>query len=234
MKTPSSVGKIDRRILVNYSADPEVVKPLVPEGLDLHLVNGRAVVGICLIRLKNIRPKFTPAFLGLTTENIAHRIAVKYENNGETRTGVYVPIRHTNSFLTSTIGTRVFSGVYKPAKFVIEERDGQYNIDAESKDKEVSISISAQETREFKSELFNSFEEASSFFECSPVGFSPDNKGCELEGIRLTAKGWNMEPLEVTQIKSSFYDDKSLFPEGSIEFDCALIMKDLPVLWTAE
>jgi len=30
----------------------------------------------CLIRLKDIRPRFFPSFLGISSENAAHRIAV--------------------------------------------------------------------------------------------------------------------------------------------------------------
>ena len=183
MKAPTSIGTIDRRILINYSADPGIVQHLVPEGLKLHLVNTRAVVGICLIRLKNIRPKYVPSYLGITTENIAHRIAVEYKQDGETKTGVYVPMRHTNSYLTSTVGTRIFSGVYKPAIFQVKEKAGHYSVAAESRDGEISIAIEAEQNENFKSKLFNNFEEASDFFKCSPVGFSPDTKGCEFEGV---------------------------------------------------
>ena len=47
------------------------------------LVEGRAVAGICLIRLGSLRPKGLPASLGVTTENAAHRIAVEWDQDGE-------------------------------------------------------------------------------------------------------------------------------------------------------
>lgn len=41
-------------------------------------VVAEAIVGICLIRLKNIKPKGFLDFLGLSSENGAHRIAVEW------------------------------------------------------------------------------------------------------------------------------------------------------------
>jgi hypothetical protein len=230
---PSAHGKIERRILINFAADPNVVEPLIPEGYELHIVNSKAVVGICLIRLAQMRPKFVPAFFGIHSENIAHRIALRYAHeDGTENAGVFVPIRHTNSWITSNIGSRFFTGVYDPATFKVREQNGIYDIEARSRDGEMRIAIEAHDAEEFTSNLFGSLEEVSSFFECGSVGFSPDRGGCEIEGVKMTAQGWNMQPLEVHKVESSFYDNEEVFPKGSVAFDCALIMKDLPVLWS--
>lgn len=229
---PSARGKIDRRILINFSADPEFVRPLVPDQYGLQLANSRAVVGICLIRLKGMRPKFAPPVITLNSENIAHRIAVELSSSyGERSPGVYVPIRHTNSRITSTIGSRFFSGIYHLADFEIIEGGGNYHVKAQSKDKTMDISIDATITENFTSSLFSSLQEASRFFQCGSVGFSPDRNGCEIEGVKLSTEGWNMNPLKVNSVYSSFYADEDVFPKGSIEFDSALIMRDLPVAW---
>ena len=69
-------GVIDRRILVNFTVDPAVAAKLLPRPFRPKLVNGIAVAGICLIRLKQIRPRGWPAILGISSENAAHRIGV--------------------------------------------------------------------------------------------------------------------------------------------------------------
>jgi len=71
-------GVIDRRILVNFTVDPAVAAKLLPRPFRPKLVNGFAVAGICLIRLKQIRPRGWPAILGISSENAAHRIAVEW------------------------------------------------------------------------------------------------------------------------------------------------------------
>ena len=89
MLTPTLAGLIDRRILLNFRADPAVVPRLLPPPFRAQQVHGQAIVGICLIRLRHERLKGLPAALGMASENGAHRIAVEWEANGQRQTGVY-------------------------------------------------------------------------------------------------------------------------------------------------
>jgi uncharacterized protein YqjF (DUF2071 family) len=57
---PTIEGVIDRRILVNFRIDPSSVAALLPSPLQPLLVDGHAIGGICLIRLKDIRPRGWP------------------------------------------------------------------------------------------------------------------------------------------------------------------------------
>ena len=103
MRIPVIRGLIDRRILVNYRVKPDVLARLLPKPFRLKLVNGMGMAGVCLIRLKHVRPKFLPAFLGISSENAAHRIAVEWDQNGETKQGVFVPRRDTSSRINTLL-----------------------------------------------------------------------------------------------------------------------------------
>ncbi|MFT4660634.1 MAG: hypothetical protein ACI8XB_000902 [Patiriisocius sp.] len=48
---------------------------------------------------------------------------------------------------------------------------------------------------------------------------------------KLKAYTWKVSLLEVTEVKSSFFEDRSIFPEGSVKFDNALLMKDIEHEW---
>ncbi len=65
MQIPVIRGLIDRRILVNFRVDADVLARLVPAPFRPKLVNGAGMAGVCLIRLKGIRPRFLPSFLGI-------------------------------------------------------------------------------------------------------------------------------------------------------------------------
>lgn len=65
MLLPTIRGVIDRRILVNYRVDPEVAARLLPAPFRPKLADGHAMAGICLIRLKQLRPSFVPLPLGI-------------------------------------------------------------------------------------------------------------------------------------------------------------------------
>ncbi len=56
MRLPVIRGVIDRRILVNYRVDPDVMARIVPSPFRPQIVGGYAIAGICLIRLRRIRP----------------------------------------------------------------------------------------------------------------------------------------------------------------------------------
>ena len=79
MRIPTIQGVIDRRILANFRVDSGVLRRLLPPPFRPKLVKGAGVAGICLIRLTHIRPRFMPSFIGITSENAAHRIAVEWE-----------------------------------------------------------------------------------------------------------------------------------------------------------
>src|SRR5271168_3244465 len=98
MRAQTIQGIIRRRMLVNFFLDPEIARRRLPPGFRPKLHNGYAVAGICLIRLEQMRPKPLPAFLGLGSENAAHRIAVMWdEPTGGSREGVFIVRRDTNS-----------------------------------------------------------------------------------------------------------------------------------------
>ena len=97
MRVPILRGVIDRRMLLNFRVRPEAIARLLPVPFQPRLVQGYAMAGVCLIRLKQIRPRFLPAPLGISSENAAHRIAVEWEQDGKLHQGVYIPRRDTSS-----------------------------------------------------------------------------------------------------------------------------------------
>jgi hypothetical protein len=120
MRIPVIRGIMDRRILVNYRVAPSVLTPLLPAPFRPKLIHGFGLVGICLIRLKRVRPKFVPSWFGVASENAAHRMAVEWDDHGKVREGVYVRRRDTDSRLNALAGGRLFPGIHHHAGFVVE------------------------------------------------------------------------------------------------------------------
>src|SRR6266700_1462186 len=108
MRIPVIQGLIDRRMLVNYRVRPEALRAILPAPFRPKLIDGWGMAGVCLIRLKQIRPRGMPAMLGIGSENAAHRVAVQWDANGETREGVYVVRRDSSSRLNTLAGGRLF------------------------------------------------------------------------------------------------------------------------------
>jgi hypothetical protein len=232
MFIPTLDGTIDRRLLVNYRVDPGYLQRLLPAPFRPKRIHGMGIAGICLIRLKELRPRALPVVLGLTSENAAHRIAVEWEEQGEYHEGVYIPRRDTSSRFTALIGGRLFPGVHHHADFQVREADDSFWVQMASDDGETRVMVAAHLAAQLPAQsIFASLAEASAFFEHGVLGYSVTNRPGKLDVLELRCRTWRVEPLQVTEAQSSFFDDPQRFPAGAAELDCALVMRAIRHQW---
>lgn len=232
MRIPTIRGLIDRRVLVNFRVDGDVLSRVCPAPFRPQIVNGFGVAGICLIRLKHIRPRFVPSFVGISSENAAHRVAVEWDTDGGTRTGVFIPRRDTSSFLNAFAGGRIVPGVHHRARFEVLEKENEYHIAMDSLDGSAHIAVIGQTTTELPPDsIFPTVAACSQFFEAGSLGYSPANSIDQFDGLELQSVNWHVEPLAVTHVQSSFFDDRDTFPAGSVTFDNALLMRGIEHEW---
>jgi uncharacterized protein YqjF (DUF2071 family) len=232
MNPPVMVGNIERRILVNFRVDPDVAAGLLPQPFRPSTTSGHAIVGICLIRLGQLRPRGVSARLGVTTENAAHRIAVVWDSDAGPRHGVYIPRRDTSSRLSVLVGGRMFPGEHHRARIRSAEHDGSFDVSLLSVDRDTSVEVSATTVGELPpGSVFGDLETASRFFFNDPVGYSETRHPGRYDGIELETERWEMSALNVERVSSSFFGDARAFPTGSIEFDSALLMRPTAAIW---
>jgi uncharacterized protein DUF2071 len=185
MRIPVIKGTIKRRLLVNFRADPTVVQCILPPPFRPKLHRERSLVGICLIRLEQIRPAGVPSVLGLSSENAAHRIAVEWADKaGVQREGVFIPRRDTGSFLNRVAGGRVFPGEHHPARFSVVDSGGHVDFSRQSHDGSVAVRVIGDDADALPaSSCFSSLVEASAFFEGGSLGYSVTRDGERLDGL---------------------------------------------------
>jgi Uncharacterized conserved protein (COG2071) len=224
---------IERRLLVNFAVRPDQVARHLPNGLRPQLVGGVGVAGICLLRLRELRPHGVPSTWGLTTENVAHRFAVEWEEDGVTRNGVYVPRRDSSSGLSALAGGRLFPGSHLRASIRVRESEHDLVISVHNDKQPMSMRISARDATSLGSSLFGSLEEATDFFRRGSLGYSPALSGSCLEGVQLQCERWETTPVVINEIYSSFFEDPKNFEPGSVVLDSGLVMRNLPARWHA-
>ena len=223
-------GVIDRRILVNFRVQPDVIREILPLQFRPKLVKGWAMAGICLIRLKDTRPRGFPC--GFTSENAAHRIAVEWKENGVMREGVFIPRRDTSSVVQAFAGEQFSLGVHHVAKFGVAEGKGAYSLQMRSLDDAVFVEVNAcRASRIPATSIFTSLDEASEFFARGSIGYSAARHANCCDGLELFTSRWEVEPLDVQSVRSSFFEDPKRFPKGTIYFDCALLMRNIEHEW---
>lgn len=234
MRLPVVRGLIERRILINFRADPDVLARLLTPPFRPKLVWGFGVAGICLIRLADLRPRALPAVVGRASENAAHRIAVEWEEGGVRREGVYIPRRDTSSRFNTFSGGRLFPGLHHHARFDVTEEGDTYRVRMESDDGAARVAVEARiRERLPATSVFASLGEASAFFQRGALGYSPSARPGELDALELHTLAWSMEPLELLCVESSFFGDSRLFPEGAVELDSGFLMRRIAHEWYA-
>lgn len=233
MRLPTIQGIIRRRILVNYRVDPDVMQREIPSRFRPKLHNGQAVAGICLIRLEHIRPKMLPGIVGINSENAAHRVAVLWDDEqGVTREGVFIRRRDTNSEINHLLGGRLFPGEHNRAAFSVRESGIGIELAMKSEDDSVAVNVVGRISYSLpQTSIFPSLPAASAFFEGGSLGYSVTSDPNRLDGIILQTKEWRVEALDVEEVYSSYFADESKFPKGSVEFDNALIMRNIAHEW---
>jgi hypothetical protein len=232
VRPPQLQARIERRLLVNYRTDPEVLAASLPRPFRPATIDGYGVAGICLLRLGAIRPVGIPERLGLTSENAALRVAVEWDAPSGPMTGVYIPRRDTSSRLSALVGGRLFPGWQHRARFDVRESGDRYEVRVASRDGDVSVEVEAWlSDGPMPGSVFATVDAASAFFRSAPVGYAATPCDGVFDGVELGTDGWNLEPLHVERASSSFFDDGTRFPPGTATLDSAFLMSQITTRW---
>jgi hypothetical protein len=221
-------GVIERRLLISYRVDPTFAATVLPAGLRPQLVDGSAVAGICAIRLGRLRPSWWPGHFGWRFENAAHRIAVEWDTADGVGTGVFIPERHSASWVPAAVGGRLFPGVHHLARFETRETPDRISVTLTAPHTTVAADVLT--TGPWQSSLFPTIEDASEFFRRGSVGWSPARHGDELEGLQLNAEAWKVTAGTPLHVASSYFD---ALPAGAAILDHVLVMRNVPIQWTS-
>ena len=230
---PVITGILERRILLNYSLDPEYLKKFLPAPFKPRLFNGVGVGGICMIRFAGLRPKFVPTFLGIDSENAAHRIAIEWEIKGQKFEGVYIPKRNTASQFNYLTGGRIFPGIFQMSQFDVNEQGDNYQLRITPKEQnqhlvdfrgEVSQHLSA-------SSIFPDLKIASDFLAKGAIGYSLFADKTHSQGMELRMLDWDIQAMNIKKASVHLFEDSLSFPNGTARLDSAMLMKNLRHEW---
>ena len=235
MKIPILKGLIRRRLLVNFRADPELIRPILPKPFRPKLQRDQAIVGVCLIRLEQIRPSALPLPLGIVSENAAHRIAVEWDDvDGQKREGVFIPRRDTSAWVNHLAGGRLFPGQHHLASFQVRSDSDRIAFAMRSHDRKVEVRLAGRVTDGLPpASCFADLAEASAFFAAGSLGYSIRQDSARLDGLWLRTRQWKVEALELSHVFASYYQAGEVFAAGKVVYDHTLLMRNIEHEWHA-
>jgi len=221
---PAIRGVVDRRILINYrvpiaSLEDEVPDPFRPT----EVADGWGFGSVCIMRLKNERPRFVPSMFGTSLETITHRISVERDDGDGTMSCVYVPRRDTPSQMGSLVVGGLMPGMGNNVSLETDERGDRHHVRVDCG--EGSVRASVEEGGALPSDsVFDSVQEAKGFFLEACVRYSPS--GTRHEAVEFCPYNRNMSALKPINVESRHFEGI----EGS-ELDSAFLMKGIKHEW---
>jgi len=219
-------GIIRRRLLVNAVVDPDEAAARLPDGLRPHVTEQGTVVGCCLLEIDAIRPAGLPAVVGQRMRAAAHRISVEWEDaSGTLVTGVYVPVRHTDSSAAAFLGGRWFPGVHERARIDVWASDSELRwcsdpLDDSGLGVRVAASIPDDEP------AVPTCDAIGSTCLAAAVGVSPDRRG-RLEAAHMAPSHRLARAVVISDVSSEFIDSFA-----TAEMSTSYLMSDAEVVWT--
>ncbi len=91
--------------------------------------------------------------------------------------------------------------------------------------------MKARLTRDWPADsVFTTCDEASHFFASGSLAIRHARAGA-FHGLELSCKSWHADALAVEEVRSSYFDDRAIFPDGTIQFDNALLMREIQHEW---
>jgi hypothetical protein len=170
--------------------------------------------------------------MGISSENMAHRVAIRYPSGHEIKSGVFIWRRETDRKMVELFGGRLFPGVHGGAKFDVIDEPEILQMGVTTPGGNADVRFAARKAQCWpKNSVFSKIAEASEFFRRGDSGFSCSLRGDAVEGLQLRTLRWEMQALEIEKQDCNFYNDASRFPAGSVNFDSALLMRGLPHEW---
>ena len=228
-------GTIERRILLNYRIEAAALQKVLPAPFRPKLFRGWGIGGVCMIRFQGLRPRLAPRWLGLGSENAAHRFAVEWQQDGENREGVFIPRRDTNSWFNKTLGGRVFPGIFQKSRFESSETGEDISLRVVRSDGGAEICFRGHPAVALPStSVFDSLQQAAQFFALGATGYSATRTAGHFHGMDLHSENWEISPLAIDAAQSCFFDGAARFPPGTIELDCALLMRNIAHQWRSQ
>ena len=232
MRIPVIRGIIDRRILVNYRVDPEVLASILARALPPQAhQRGRDGGHLPDPTEADTAPFPAPAPRAILREcRPSDRRRVEHGN--ERHEGVFVPRRDTSSRLNTAVGGKLFPGAHHHARFSVQEEDGRYRIGLDGDDDRthlLSRGMSHRGCRRPRSSDHSRRRPNSSSMVLWVTRRRPKRGSSTVWNCGASAGGLNR--WTSTRVESSFFEDQVRFPAGSVEFDCALLMRGIEHEW---
>jgi hypothetical protein len=222
---------VDRRILILYRVSAAVLEQILPAAAEPRHVADRALAGIAFRRRWMTRSRLVPARLG-TTHCATHFVLVRGCSGPDRHPGIFT-FRHDSSSRWQAWWTSAGGGHH--ARFEVVDRVDSLELVGDSDDQVMHLLLKAQVARGLPdSSVFRSVPQVADCLAADLAGLGllqPPGAGGQGGSVWSHLR---LEPLDVVQLESSFFDRWRHVSPGLVEFDSAFSLREDQLAWSQE
>ena len=207
---PIAVKAYFRRCLtLTYALPPEVVRRLLPPGLDLETYDGHAFIAVALVQTRSLRPAGFPERLGQNFFLAGYRVFTTFrQSDGRRLRGLRI-LRSDADRLAMVIGGNLLTHYnYHRCTTTVEASAVRLHFSVSTSDDHGTLDVLADlSTASLPAgSPFQSVREARRFAGPLPFTFDYERETNAIIAIRATRANWQPDPVSVEVRRISFFD----------------------------
>ncbi len=230
---PLPVSAFFRHSLVlTYAFAPEILRPLLPEGLVLDTFRGHAFLAIALVQTERLRPSFLPAFLGRDFFLSGYRIFTRLDRGAQSKRGLRILRSDTDHRWMVLAGNLLTHYNYQLCRATLEEREGQlhWTIRTPRGDADLDVVVVGPASACPRGSPFDNLDEARRFAGPLPYTFDYEAETHSIVVIRALRQEWDPQPVAV-EIRQNTFLEREPFCKAAPLLANAFHVRDVPYQW---
>jgi hypothetical protein len=224
-------------LVLAYAFKQELLKPLLPPGLELDTFDGLGFLAIAMVQTRQLRPKFLPRWFGQDFFLTGYRIFVKHKDAIRQRTlrGLRILRSDTNHSVMAFFGNRLTHYNYRNAKVKWTRDADTLEVDIRTPGGEADLHVRADLAGRPSAlpagSPFPDLKVARRF--AGPLPFTFDYEAqthsiIKIEGVR---QNWNPQPIGVEVREATFFDHPPFNGVERPRLANAFLIEDVSYEW---
>jgi hypothetical protein len=220
-------------LVMTYALQPEILKPLLPQGLVLDTYRGSAFLAVALVQTERLRPSFLPSAMGRNFFLCGYRIFTRLDGE-RSRRGLRILRSDTDHPWMVRAGNWLTHYNYRLCQAAIEERDHEIRWTIRTQQNEADLEVVAHLDGEPAplpaGSPFTTPAEARRFAGPLPYTFDYEDATHSIIGIRAMRQTWNPQPV-VVEVRRNTFLEREPFCRTTPILANAFHVRDVPYQW---
>ena len=196
-------------VTLTYALPAEVLRPLLPPGLELETVDGCGFVAVALVQTEALRPSVLPAAAGQHFFLAGYRVFTRFRtSNGRSLRGLRILRSDTDRALMVAAGNLLTHYNYHRCSAVVGRSPGAIDVDIHTADGAGDLHVTARpgDERLPEGSPFASVSEARRFAGPLPFTFDYEAETHAIVAIEAARTNWYPSPIAVDVTRAAFFD----------------------------